>query len=311
MFKYIKRLLRRRNNGGFTLVEVVVSIALLGIMLIGVLGFTAPLLANVAERQQDAQAVMLMEAIDSYITNNLRNAKFVKIIANVNVNDSNLVNSTEYKDAMAEVKSMAANTSGGEDVLRCISFRWMKTGVKEEYKLVLMNEHVDASAPNFGINKLLATEVMGDAIYTDMYIVPKFNMIESDTSTGSTKRNIGIENLTRVFKNQSCYSVSDYNRRASTAAYEGQSFNQLTTISSQFLNSPDSTGNYKYKAYDIYDAFTYDADGNYESGYSTLNTTVATSADNADIYYPETFIFYVVRDLTKLGDSSGGPVGGP
>lgn len=301
MFKYIKRLFGKRNNAGFTLVEVVVSIALLGIMLIGVLGFTAPLLANVAEKQQDAQAVMLMEAVDSYITNSLRNAKFLKIIANVNMNDTAFLGTPEWAAADNDIREMAkaAAASGGEDELHCISFRWRPTGGLGERKLVLMQETVTCQTNGSYTLSATPTEVMGDAIYNKMYIVPQFEMISSNPANpGDPKtHNIGIANVTRVYKNGDCYSTSYSNRRASSFAYEGQSFNALTVISSQFVNRYDN--GYKYKAYDLFDAFTYNANGVQIGGYSTAGAASEIWTDDAgnEYYYPETYIFYVARNL--------------
>lgn len=297
MFKYIKRLFGKRNSAGFTLVEVVVSVSLLGILLIGILGFTAPLLANVAEKQQDAQAVMLMEAIDSYITNSLRNAKYVKIIANVNQDDPDLVSSPEWQSAKNDVHEMAkkAAASSGEDELHCISFRWAPTGLYGERKLVLMKETVNYNSSGFAGLSSNPTEVMGDAIYDKMYIVPQFEMISSNSTNPAEIHNIGFSNVTRVYKNRSCYSTADANRRGSSFAYEGQSSNAFTVISSQFVNGFD--GGYKYKAYDIYDAFTYNADGVQTGGYSTTGAELWTDDSDNEYYYPETFIFYVTRNL--------------
>lgn len=316
MFKYIKRLFGKRNSAGFTLVEVVVSMALLGVLLVGVFGFVAPLLANVVEKQQDARAVMLMEAVDSYITNSLRNAKYVKIIANVNpynLPDSSNADWTQAKDDLKAMAS-AVTGSGGEDEMHCISFRWLPTGIYDEYKMVLVQENVKVTGGSITVDKTLSKEVMGDAIYDKLYIVPRFEMIDNNIPDSSNPsgfkygagdpelHNVGIANVTRVFKSPDCYSTSASNRRSSHIAYEGQSFNSLATISSQFVNKFDNTSKeYKYKAYDMYDAFTY-TDGVATGGYDTTgaNSVIWNDDSGSPHYYPETYIFYVSRDLGKF-----------
>ena len=42
--KYLKRLLSKRNNAGFTLIEVVISVALLGILVLSMTFVVTPVL---------------------------------------------------------------------------------------------------------------------------------------------------------------------------------------------------------------------------------------------------------------------------
>ena len=83
MFKRIRRRLLKRNNAGFTLVDVIVASALLGVLLLGVIGFTQPVLESVREKEQNARAVMLCETIESYIAQSTRYAYFVQTFSNV------------------------------------------------------------------------------------------------------------------------------------------------------------------------------------------------------------------------------------
>lgn len=52
----IIRLLKKQNKGGFTLVEVVVSVALLAILMGGMMMFIAPIVRNFNDNQKDQSA---------------------------------------------------------------------------------------------------------------------------------------------------------------------------------------------------------------------------------------------------------------
>jgi len=93
MFKRIKRLLRKRNNGGFTLVEVIVASALLGVLMLGVFGFVQPVLKSVKEKEQNARAVMLAETIESYISSSTKYAYYVQTFSGVTHSDVKSLNS--------------------------------------------------------------------------------------------------------------------------------------------------------------------------------------------------------------------------
>lgn len=299
MLKHIKRLFGKRNNAGFTMVEVIVSMALLGIMVLGVLGFMAPVMSTVAETEKNARGVMLMEAVDSYITSSLRYAEYIKIYTNVK-------EGTDPTDGDADFIEMTGKVNSTHE-LRCISFSWMETGVKDEYRLVLRQNRVDqttfkiATLPN---GKPDAINVMGDCIYDDLYIVPNFKLIDNnydvpsaaDPSVMTPKyadgdpnlHYIGFQNITRVYRDNLCYSIDAANRAASSLAYEGESFTSCTTIASNYTNKP-SAGGYKYKIYEINEG-VYDATG----------VTTHTDDTGMTMYYPETYIYYVARKFDAV-----------
>ncbi|MDE7398164.1 MAG: type II secretion system GspH family protein [Oscillospiraceae bacterium] len=300
MLKRIKRLFGRRNNAGFTMVEVIVSIALLGIMILGVLGFMAPVMSIVADGEKNARGVMLMEAIDSYITNSLRYAEYVKIYSNVK-------QGTDPTDGDADFTEMTGYVNATHE-LRCISFSWMETGIKDQYKLVLRQNRVDQST--FKIAQLAngkpdAVSVMGDCIYDDLYIVPQFRLIDNnydvpspaDPSITTPKyadgdpnlHYIGFQNVTQVYRDNQCYSTEAANRANSSLAYVGESFTACTTIASNYTNKL-TAGGYKYKIYEINEG-VYDA---------TSVTTQIDEDTGMTLYYPETYIYYVARKFDTI-----------
>lgn len=299
MLKRIKRLFGRRNNAGFTMVEVIVAVALLGIMMLGVVGFMAPVMSIVTENEANARGVMLMEAIDSYITNSLRYAEYVKIYTNVK-------EGTDPTDGDADFTEMTGYVNAKHE-LRCISFSWMETGIKDQYKLVLRDNRVDQTTFKIALlanGKPDAINVMGDCIYDDLYIVPQFRLIDNNYDVPSPAdpsvmipkyadddinlHYIGFQNVTQVYRDNLCYSIDEADRIDSSLAYVGESFTSCTTIASNYTNKV-TAGGYKYKIYDINEG-VYDATG------------VTTHIDDTGmtIYHPETYIYYVARKFDTV-----------
>lgn len=297
MLKRIKRLWRKRTNAGFTLVEVIISVALLGIMILGVLGFMAPVMASIAENQQNARAVMLMEAVDSYVTNSVRYADYLKIYTNVKVGTDPTVGDSEFDEMKGKIDA--------SHELRCFSFSWKETGVQKEFKLVLRQHNVDQST---GKIKMLpsgepdAIDVMGDCVYEGLNIIPEFELVDNsyeevDAAGNTVQKNppgspewhyVGFKNTTKVYNDKWCYSTSEANRNVSTLAYVGRSTTSCTKIASNFTNPCESIG-YKFKIYEISEG-TYDATG-------VSPSKIWQDDKGSNYYYPETYVYYIVRKL--------------
>lgn len=168
MLKRIKRRLLKRNNAGFTLVEVIVSCALLAVLILGVIGFSQPVLASVKQKEQNARAVMLCETVESYIAQSTRYAYFVQAYSFVVPSEATTVDpatgvsvlaSKAYIDNAAAENAYKASYDGAslKDMLyclnsvlgttdyeiRCIGMRWLTDPKSGEKKLMLTNEIVD------------------------------------------------------------------------------------------------------------------------------------------------------------------------
>ena len=83
MLRILKRLRRWRNSSGFTLVEVIIASALLGLLVLGVFSFVTPVLKVVSNQEQNARALMLSETMNNYIASTLRYAIYVQPITGV------------------------------------------------------------------------------------------------------------------------------------------------------------------------------------------------------------------------------------
>lgn len=88
--KKILRLLKRRNNGGFTLVEVIISCALLGILILAVMGMITPVMSVVMSNEKNANALMIAEAVEAHIDRNIKNSVYCAVFTNAGANNSAL-----------------------------------------------------------------------------------------------------------------------------------------------------------------------------------------------------------------------------
>ncbi len=181
MLKRIKRLLRKRNNGGFTLVEVIIATALLSILMLGMFGFIQPVMKSVKKKEQNARAVMLAEAVESYIFNTTKYAYYVATFSGVVRDDLKVsggsaapIVNAEYKsdwtalvdpniedevEAEAQAKELDRVLLRSKGTLkqmqerrkklnestyeiRCIGIRWLPDPESGDMKLMLTNEVV-------------------------------------------------------------------------------------------------------------------------------------------------------------------------
>lgn len=292
MLKRIKRLLKLRNNSGFTMVEVIVSVALLGILVLGVLGFMAPVLASVAEKQQNARATMLAEAIDSFISSNVQNAKYVKVFSNVTPDNS-------YDKITDDGNFQVMRNVDSNHVFQCIAFQWMPTGVYDQYKLVMRFNPDATLASNQASFNSGFINVFGDSIYDGLNLIPIIEPIDNqyqapdaggtmvDQVPADEVHNIGLRVNTKMYANRDCYRTNESVAKAAQLAFSGESFNRCTPIASPLTN-PKTAGGYSLEIYPNTE-YVYD--------YSPSSSLVQTEEDGNNYYYPETYIFFVRRKL--------------
>ena len=127
--KKLKQLLkRRRKNSGFTLVEVVISCGLLGILVLGVTLFITPVLRSAASNEANVRANLLAETIDNYINRSMRSAYFVQIFTNADRSDAydgGAIAENENLKAMREFIDKCVDSDGKKVFeLKCISLSW-------------------------------------------------------------------------------------------------------------------------------------------------------------------------------------------
>ncbi len=85
----LRRLFNKRNAGGYTLVEVIVASALLGVLIIGVLGFVTPVFSILQSSDEVKKAERTVATIEHYISKSLRKSLYVKVYNNATLDDLN------------------------------------------------------------------------------------------------------------------------------------------------------------------------------------------------------------------------------
>ena len=147
VMKKLKRLLkRRRKNSGFTLVEMVISCGLLGILVVGITLFIAPVMKSAASNEVNVRATLLAETVNNYISRSTRNALYVKVFTNADraaaeKADGAIATNKDLK-TMQEFVNGCIDTVNNQKVyeLKCISFSWENDPQTQENKYMVMNE---------------------------------------------------------------------------------------------------------------------------------------------------------------------------
>lgn len=148
--KKLKSLLRRRRkNSGFTLVELVVSCGLLGILVVGVTAFIAPVLKTAGDSEKDVRATLLAQTMDEYVNRSIRDSYYVAIFTNADrtmVADDAVITKNENLKAMKDY--VDKNSEIYE--LKCFSYSWTEDVQSNEYKYMLMSEKFKSGSTALG-----------------------------------------------------------------------------------------------------------------------------------------------------------------
>lgn len=322
----MKRLLRLRNNGGFTLAEVIVACALLTILMMGMFAFMTPVLNSITEKNANAHAVLTAEALDTFIINSVRSASYAKVYPDVtgNIND---VISAEIA-AGGEIKKMIEYATANSSVeLRCVGLRYVKTEPSKDWKIIATREIVNQT--NAQLDNTNYTHVFEDCFYDGLYPIVFFNTIDNqyktpDTTSGASsgalvnavatdkEHNVGIQATMYIYTNDNCYNINRDKRAAEDPTYVGRSFTNLTNIGNPLANPYNSKeeGNYKYKIYDMPSGYTIPEIADVADHYPAT-VTPAVTEDGESFYYPSTFIYYVIRKSPMRPTTTSTPTSTP
>lgn len=316
MLKRIKRLLKKRNNAGFTLTEVIIASALLGILMLGVLGFTQPVLKSVKEKEQNARAVMLAETIESYIASSTRYAYYVQTFSGVTADDTKSVSLTDLptiaqakytgtdfpKNQNASLESMMnclskLNKYVDNYEIRCIGMRWLDDPKTGEKKLMLTNEVVDQKTCALDTSK--TKYVFETCFYDGLYPVLEYKNYDNqyeviNKTTGALEKKYadedvaiapGLEITMNVYLDAQCYSTNENTRQSAQASFIGTTFADFRNISS--IYTINKAGTYKMQPNVEVNA--------YEDALAASSSKVYVDEEFGSCYYPDTFIYYINR----------------
>ena len=149
--KKLKQLLkRRRKNSGFTLVEMIVSCGLLGILVVGITVFITPVMRSAASNEKNVRATLLADTVNSYISRSTRNALMVQIFTNADradaYEDGAIAKHENLKEMMEFIDNRKDSNGKNTCELRCISFTWQSDPQTLEEKYMVMNESFTGTA---------------------------------------------------------------------------------------------------------------------------------------------------------------------
>lgn len=338
MFKRMKRLLRLRSKSGFTLVEMVISCALLGILVVGMMGFMTPILSSVRIKEQNARAVMLSEAIDSYIANTTQYAFYVQTIDTAAGVDTKATTTSQpnvlslkyegdefekQKDkGLSNLLSTFKNELAGDVYeIRCIGIRWIEVpGGDGMKKLMLTNEKVDQT--NCALDPNGYKPVFEAAFYDGLYPVVRFenysNQYQLKDEDGNPQDQVkdedvdiaaGIKVITDVYLTPDCYSTDKNVRDNAILSFSGSIYADFSNIRSNLVNKG------VYKIHPTLSAHTTISGGkkvpNYTGAYAADPAGSSYVEDGKNYYYPNSFIYYIARKTRKPSTTTPTPTPTP
>lgn len=128
---------RISSKKGFTLVEMIISLAIISILMMGMLTFFGPVTTMISDLNIENHAQTAIVNINTYITKSIIDAKKVAIYQNYSYSDLG----EQYKACLSG--SGVPYSATGDDV-KCLRLAWTKrTGTS--YGYILIEEEVDVS----------------------------------------------------------------------------------------------------------------------------------------------------------------------
>ncbi|MBD5129035.1 MAG: type II secretion system protein [Ruminococcaceae bacterium] len=299
--KKILRLLKRRNNGGFTLIEVIVSCALLGILILAVMGMITPVMSTVMSNEKNANALMIAEAMEAHIDRNIKNSVYCAVFTNAAANNASYGSkSTDMEstgpivnsDAFTEmVDFMQADNNKDIYEMKIIAVRWLEDTKTHRYKYMLTNIKPkikdDGSLDVHALYSAPETRVFEDCFYENLFPDVKFEVLaynehEDNDSTKpiTSTRNVALKTTIDVYSNSGMEAL----------AASGDGYADFINIRTKSIN-PDGD----YKLYSIEGGN--DAMGQPITVTTQLRTDDELTATFGVTAHPETYIFYITRKL--------------
>lgn len=221
--KILKRLLSKRNNAGFTLVEVVISIGLLGILLVSMTIFVGPVLQAAADTKKDIRATILAETVDAYISRSVMNANYVAVFTGISaLTDAN--SHTAHDNDMPTVFSSSElktlydfmhkdNNSDNYEV-RCISIVRGEDYLLDKKWMVYQNKVEDDINDMYKISETIG--VFEECFYDGLF--PQITVEQATDSSGNPASALKL-------------TIDIYNNKEMTdMSMTGDGFSQLINI---------------------------------------------------------------------------------
>lgn len=185
--KKILKLLRLKNKGGYTLIEVIISCALLGILITAVVGLISPVMSVIGNNEKNANALMIAEAAEAYIDRSIKNSVYTAIFTNASATDIT-ADAVNKHAAFVEMKKFL-NDGDNKKIydLHILGIRWLQDpkSHQNKYMLQIVNPDYDTS---FGLKSttLSFTNVFEPCFYDNLYPEISFEVLPYDEHTDKT-----------------------------------------------------------------------------------------------------------------------------
>lgn len=275
----ILRILKRRRSSGFTLVEMIVSVALLAVLLGGMMLFVAPIVRSFNDTSTDLTAENVSTLTEEYITRSIRNANQVAIFNYVSESDLNsssakLSDGTSYSDVIKGMNDYCNKINGvgcADDakkyLLKCISLRY------EDGKYVLYRESVQSNGQLKSADKV---KVFSDCLYNDLYLTYDFGKTANKDYGVTDSKTAGYEYRPDTLS----LAVTAYGDSGhSNKLYVGSGLFELRQIKVMLDQDVTNASDYYLKM-----------------AHENTDTTPFTFADSSDDQR-DIFIYYTIRSL--------------
>lgn len=266
-----------RNKSGFTLVEIIISCALLAILVLGIMSFVTPVLKMVTSGQKNARATMLAETVDTYISGVLRTAKKVEVFENVNVTSStsadiSLMASSPDGAGLHDISDFMATEDGLNYEVHGIGIVTKDSGEITAQGIRIYDLIVDPATLNIKKESFQPAndrQTFNDLMFEGLYVTVKLETFkqqtEDGTETGNNARGYCIS--TRAYSDTKCYNATSQEERdKSQLAFEGVTYFER-------LNLAETS--------DVIQVA------------SVQDSMDAHTAEDGKLYYPATIIYYV------------------
>lgn len=277
--KRLKRLLhRKRKNSGFTLVELIISCGLLGILMLGVTAFIGPVLKSVSSNEKDVAASLLAQTMDEYINRSIRDSYYVAIFTDASRSQTGDNGSITKKDSIQAMKKFATDNSDIYE-MKCMSFVWTEDPQTNEYKYMLMTETVKTTTGGLvtnsetDISKRMPQPVFEYCFYDYLFPQVEIEQLKGRGAAPDDMSSLDVsdpDSEVPVPAIKNTYTIST-TQDMSAVSFIGVGYTEFGNVRAD----SDENKTMKFKFYPVEDM---------ESGQE----------------HPSTFIYYVVRKPVKF-----------
>lgn len=173
--KKIFKSFKKKGSSGFTLVEMVVSVALLAILMGGMMLFVSPIIQSFNDNTTNLTAENAATCVEEYITRSIRNSNQIAIFQNTNYTE--LISNTAYSAKIQSMNKYCTDVNGGSSdptkinrlySLKCISLKYDSTDQKYYlYEEIVKTDGTLDSAAN-------GRKVFSNCLFDDLYLLYSF-----------------------------------------------------------------------------------------------------------------------------------------